>query len=277
VRYRSLSALAAIVALTAIALAGPAAAQSGTEPPCPPGEVHATIRASDFEDAGGPLTATHTIGLELREGGARVPRPKFTLPGAARARGTDLEPAFSLDTPGPAQVSATWTHYVDNDAEFYACTATTQRTLQLKPPRPLTFDRPIPPTLGLEYFRAGIRAGKDADRRPVEVRLRGVRRARLPGPGSRLQRVTLAFRDGDAGMPVTSTRKLRAAGWKFHLGFVSRDEIGIGAQVIDSHRGRRGRARGFGLRIVFVQAGHRVGSIRATGRCGYLGCYGTLR
>jgi hypothetical protein len=71
--------------------------------------------------------------------------------------------------------------------------------------------------------------------------------------------------------------QVTAAGWKFHLGFVSNDEISIGAQVIDSHRGRRGRARGFGLSLVLVQAGHRVGRMVATGRCGYLGCHGALR
>ena len=276
-RYRSLWALAPVTALAAVALTGAAGAQSGGDPPCPPGEVHATIRASDVEDVGGSLTATHTIGLELREGGSEVRNTTFTLPPGARARGDRFDPGFSLDTPGPARVLATWTHHVSTEEEFYSCTATLERTLQLEPPRSLTFVRPIKPTIGLEYFQAQLRAGKNADRRPVELRLRGVRRARLPGRGSPIQRVTLAFREGDEGMWVTDTRGLRAAGWRFHLGYVSRDELGIGAQILDSHRGRRGPAEGFGFTIVVVQAGHRVARIRAAGRCGYLGCRGTLR
>ena len=276
-RYRSLSALGAVAALATVALTQVAGAQSGGQPPCPPGEVHAAIRASDIEDAGVPLTATHSIKLEVREGGAEVRRPTFTLPPGAQVRGDEFDPAFSFDAAGPVQVSATWTHYVDIDQELYPCTATAQRTLLLERPRRLTIVRPLPARFGLEYFQAQLKARKTADRRPVELRLRGIRRARLPGPGSQLQRVTLAFREGDEGLWVTGTRTLRAAGWKFHLGYVSRDELGIGAQVVDSHRGRRGPARGFGLSIAFVQAGHRVGRITAIGHCGHLGCHGTVR
>jgi hypothetical protein len=135
--------------------------------------------------------------------------------------------------------------------------------------------RPASRPVGLEYFQAGIQAGKNADLRPVQLRLRGVRRARLPGPRARLQTVTLPLRRGDAGLPLGRARTLRAARWRFIINFVDAHQIVIGGQIPNTGRGRRGPSRGYGFSIVLVQAGHRVGRIRATGRCGYLGCRGT--
>jgi hypothetical protein len=68
------------------------------------------------------------------------------------------------------------------------------------------------------------------------------------------------------------SRKLRAAGWEFFVGFVDEREIGIGAKIVETGRGRRGYKRGFGYTLELVQAKHRVGRLRVTGHCGYLGC-----
>ena len=70
------------------------------------------------------------------------------------------------------------------------------------PTKPLGFSGLPPGPSALEYFQAGIQAGKNADLRPVQLRLRGVRRARLPGPRARLQTLTLPLRRGDAGLPL---------------------------------------------------------------------------
>jgi len=42
--------------------------------------------------------------------------------------------------------------------------------------------------------------------------------------------------------------------------------------VGETGQGRRGFSRAFGYVLDVVQAGHRVGRLRVTGRCGYLGC-----
>lgn len=259
-----------LIALASLA-ATPGAAQAPA--PCAPGVAPAaTIRGFDVEDGGGVLTATHTIALEAHDRDGYVPNVTFSLPPAAQARGTEGNPAFSIDTPGRAHVSATWSYDVESDGSAGTCTASAERTFQLQAPEALTF-RGVPPGVYTDDgFQLLVRAGKNADLRPVEFRLRGVRRARLPGRAARLQRIALSMRRGDPGLPLTDVRRPRAAGWKFHVGYVDQHEVGIGAQVIDSHRGRRGRASGFGFSIEFVQARHRVGRIRAVGSCGYLGC-----
>jgi hypothetical protein len=247
------------------------AAAIGLAPACPPGiPPEASIRAYDVEDEGGRLTATHTIALEAQDRDGPLRNVAFTLPPSASTRGTEGNPAFSVDTPGRVPVTATWSHYVEADGS--TCTASAQGTFQIRPARALTFVAPRPGWSISEYFQAVIRPGKHGDLRPVQLRLRGTRRARLPGPGARLQTATLALRKGDAGLSRGQSRKLRAAGWEFFVGFVDEREIGIGAKIVETGRGRRGYKRGFGYTLELVQAKHRVGRLRVTGHCGYLGC-----
>ena len=248
-----------------------AAAAIGLAPACPPGVAPpATIRGFDIEDGGGVLTATHTIGLETRDRDGHVRGVKFTLPAAAEARGTESDPAFSVDTPGPVPLTGTWSHYVEEDGS--TCTASAQGTLRIRPAQAPTFVGPRPGTSISEYFQAVIRPGKHADLRPVQLRLRGTRRARLPGPGARLRTAILALRRGDVGLSRGQSRKLRAAGWQFSVGFVDDHNVGIGAIIVETGRGRRGHSWGFGYALELVQARRRVGRIRVTGHCGHLGC-----
>ena len=243
-----------------------------TDPPCPPGVApSATIRGFDVEDGGGRLTATHTIALELRgrEDGP-IPNAAFTLPAGVQNRGDGNDPAFSVDTPGPVPVTATWSH--ENQSDSSTCAASAQGTLRLRPARDLTFPGLRPGTSFLDAFQFLLSARKNADLRPVQFRLRGVKRARLPGRGARLQTATIALRRGDPGVSRGQSRRLRAAGWRFRIGNIDEHDVIFGAEVIDNRRGRRGRSRGFGYAIELVQAGERVGRIRAVGRCGYLGC-----
>lgn len=267
--------MATTAVLPVFALTVGAGAQNGA-PPCAPGVAPAaTIRGFDVEDGGGALTATHTISLEARDRDGYVPSVTFGLPPGAEARGDASNPAFSVDTPGPASVTATWSYYVDADGS--TCTASAQGTLRLGPTRPPRFSGlPAGARDFFEYFQLSIRARKNADLRPVRLQLRGVRRARLPGRGARVQTVRLPLRRGDAGLQRGESRRLRAAGWRFIINFVDEHQIGIGAQLHETCRGRRGCSRGFGLSIVLAQAGHRVGRVRATGHCGYLGCRGTV-
>lgn len=260
------------VALAAVVLVGPvAAAGAQAPPPCAPGVAPAaTIRGFDVEDGGGQLTATHTISLEARGRDGVVPGVNFTVPAGAQNRGDESNPAFSMDTPGPVPVTGTWSHF--DDAAQSDCTASAQGTLRLRAAKAVTFQGvPRGPSF-LDSYSVALRTGKNADLRPVQVRLRGVKRARLPGRGARVQRATIALRQGDAGLSRGESRLLRAAGWRFRIGNVDEHIVLFNAELINNRRGRRGPSLGFGYALQLVQARRRVGRQRAVGRCGYLGC-----
>jgi hypothetical protein len=249
----------------------PAAAQV-TDPPCPSGEApSATIRGFDVEDGGGELTATHTIALEARErGNGVIPDAAFTLPAGVVRRGDASNPAFIVDEPRSVPVTATWSHEIQGDGS--TCTASAQGTLRVRRARDLVFTGLPPGPSFADAYQLGLSAKKNADLRPVQFRLRGVRHARLPGRGARVQKATIALRSDDPGISRRRSRRLRAAGWRFVIGNIDEHDVVFGVEVVDNRRGKRGPARGFGYSIQLVQAGERVGRVRVVGRCGYLGC-----
>ena len=142
-----------------------------------------------------------------------IPARTFTVPAVAQNRGDESNPAFSVDTPGPVPVTATWSHEIQSDGS--TCTASAQGTLRAPThARELVFLGLPPGPSFADGYQMGLSARKNADLRPVEFRLRGVRRARLPGPGARVQRATIALRRGDPGISRGESRRLRAAGWR---------------------------------------------------------------
>lgn len=171
-----------------------------------------SIRGFDIEDGGGVLTATHTISLEARDRDGVVIGASFTLPPGATQRGDADNPAFSFDRAGSVPVTATWSHYRDDVGTD--CTATVRRDLRLaRPLRRVRVEGPGRTTMAIDGFQSALRAGRNYDRRPVQVRLRGTRHARLPGPGAPAQTLTLAFRRGDRGLGFDGRQRvLRAAG-----------------------------------------------------------------
>jgi hypothetical protein len=253
--------LAAVAALPA----GPAAAQE-SDPPCAPGVAPpGTLRAMDTEDGGGPLTATHTIALELET--AEGPEEEFAvaLPPGVEARWVGPNRGFRVDGPGPVPVTATWQHY--DPATVSYCTASAEATFDVEAAKPLRFVPARPRRGRIAGLEWRVRFGKDADLRPVEVRLRGVRRARVPRPSVPVKTLTLALRRGDKGRWWGQPeRELRSAGWRFAVGFRDVGDIFVEMRTF------RGRARGFGFDLELVQAGRRVGRARGVGRCGYLLC-----
>ena len=257
------------LAVAAISLYPVAAGGQGQPEPCPAGVPPGTsIRGFDIEDAGGVLTATHTIGLEVRDGDGVISHTSFTLPPGATQRGDALNPAFSFDRAGSVPVTATWRHPLD-DEESSDCTATVHRDIRLaSPKRRVRVEGPGRTTLNIDGFQSALRAGRNYDRRPVDMRLRGTRHARLPGPGAPAQKLTLGFRRGDPELGFDGRQRvLRAAGWVFRIGFATENTVVLG---ISNPADRRRQA--FGWELVFRQSGRRIGRISAVGHCGLLGC-----
>jgi hypothetical protein len=260
----------AVVALAAaaITLYPVAAGGQGQPAPCPPGVPPGTsIRGFDIEDEGGVLTATHTIGLDARDRDGVVTRASFTLPAGATERGDAVNPAFSFDRPGPVTISATWSYHRDDTDED--CTVTVRQALQLaSPERRVRVQGPGRTTLNIDGFQSALRAGRNYDRRPVQMRLRGTRHARLPRPGAPAQRLMLGFRRGDPELGFDGRQRvLRAAGWVFRVGFATENTVVLG--ISNPHDRRR---QAFGWELVFRQSGRRIGRISAVGHCGVLGC-----
>jgi hypothetical protein len=226
---------------------------------CPPDvALHASIRAYDVEDHGGRLTATHTIALEAADRDGPLRNVAFTLPSSVENRGTENDPAFSADAPGRVPATATWSNYVEADGS--TCTASAETTLRIEPARALKFTAPRAGFSENGYLAWVLRAGRDADLRPVEVRLRAARHT---------QKLTLALRRGDDGLGWgPRARRLRAAGWSFHFGFAEENVVLVNASAPE-----RGERRKFAFRLEFVQAGRRIGRTRATGICDELGCH----
>ena len=256
---RPLCLLAAPMAM----LAGPAAAQAA-DPPCPPGVApSATLRASDLERDSGQLTATHTINLELETANGAV-LDDFTLalpPGAVAVR-SGPSPSFRADAPGPVSVTATRVEYDPNtDSD---CSASVQATFTLAAAKSPKFIAPRPGSRAISELEWSLRVGGGTDLRPVQVRLRGVRHARLPGASAHIQTLTLGLRSGDPNRLLFGTgRVLRSAGWRFRIGPFFRGEFPIRMYKVERGHGRRG----FGFELELVQGDRRIGRTRGVGSC----------
>lgn len=253
-----------------LAMVWPAAAQA-PDPPCAPGVApSATIQA---DDRGGSLTATHTIDLRLQTSEDEISEFEVALPpGAVRDRWSSPT-AFHVDAPGPVPITATWRHFVVEDAAY--CTASAATTLNIDPAKPVRYIGPSRHKGWLSALEWRVLIGKDADLRPVQVRIRGVRRARLPGASAPVETVTFALRGGDKGLSYygRALRTLRSAGWHFDA-YVARRGEEIDIHMRD-HSNRKGRSFGFELEL--TQAGRRLGRTRAVGRCNDLICTGTVK
>jgi hypothetical protein len=269
---RRLALAATIVFVLGGAPARAQAPQPG-DPPCPAEEsIGAELGGRDLEDVyDRELTATHTIVMQL-ETPEDGPISEFAIDAAPATRIFQVRgPAFQLDTPGQVRVVARWQGFDDGAGRF--CTATTETTLEIQPAKPMRYKGPPARDIQMNSASWRVRYGDAADLRPVQMRLRGVRRARLPGPSSPLETVTFAFRRGDRGFRYSSPpgRRIRSAGWRFQPVFGDRTDFGM--EMTDYP----GRGRRFGIDLEFVQAGRRLGRTRMVGRCRYLTCAYSVR
>jgi hypothetical protein len=247
-----------LLAVPLAMLAVPAAAQAA-EPPCPPSvTAGAKLAASDVESLGGPLTATHTIDVELVTANGGSADFKLALPAGAVA----LPSGFRDDTPGAVPVTATWLDY--DPSTFSDCTASVQTTFTLVAAKPPKFVAPRPGKRGISELEWSLRVGKSSDLRPVEVRLRGVRRAKLPSASTHVQTLALGLRRGDPNRMIYGTGKvLRSAGWRFRVGPFFQNEFPIRMYKVERGHGRRG----FGFDLEVFQGGTRIGRTRGVGSC----------
>jgi hypothetical protein len=181
-----------------------------------------TITAQDFEAGkGGTLTATHTIDVEANfsDGLGRDDFQASVPPGVnVRSAGPNGVSVVS-DAAGALPITLSWTeHPLGGDD----CTASTSTTLQLQAPTPLSFGK-LPRSLRPKllkhhgkYYGGGFAVtaliGRYTDRRPVELRLRGIARTRLPSPSMPFKVVTASLRTLDPGLG--STRYLRSPKWQ---------------------------------------------------------------
>jgi hypothetical protein len=267
----------ALVAVAAAAgLASPAAAQ--TEPPCSAGEApSATLMARDVEDSErARLTATHTISLDLQTAdGREIQDFTVDLPPGAEATRAGPSPAFRVNAPGPVRVTARGSHLRSDGS---TCTASTEATFTIEAARSLRLRTPRRRSLLATELEWRVRVPANADRRPVQWRLRRVGRARRPPATAPVQTVTYALRRGDKGLGGLGTgRMLRSAGWRFHFDVFFRNEM-----EVTMRRSGRPRPRAFGIELDVIQAGRRVGRTRVVGRCtfssvGPLCSYRTVR
>jgi hypothetical protein len=256
--------LLACAAVGALALSGAAGAQDETEPPCPPGvPAGATIRARDIEDYGGaPLTATHTIELDVVTSDGTYPDFTTELPPGVVKRGRGR--AFQADRPGPVPVKVTWREFDPGAGSF--CRASAEASFEMQAAKPLRYFPPRRRTLGGADGTVWLLlVPKDADLRPVDVRVRGVQRGRVPRASDPLKVVTFALREGDKGLTYggRSIRTVRSGGWLFDVTFGNYTKLTVQMRAF----ARRGGSRRFGIDLQLVQGDRQIGHNRFVGEC----------
>jgi hypothetical protein len=271
---RKLYLAVAVLAAAGVATMPGAGAQGAA--PCPAGTELPTITAKDFEaGSGGALTATHRIELDATFSDGSGRDLQFSAPA-----GVTVKPAGSMgatlisDAPGAVPVTVSWTELQSDATE---CTASTSTTLQLQAPTPLKFGR-LPRSLQPrlikfhgKYYSSGYSLtaaiGRYTDRRPVEVRLRGIARTRLPSPATPFKSVKVALRGSDPGFG--NQRYLRGPRW-----LVTARANFAGTTFFLDSRVKTGSVHDqpVGLELQVLQAGRLMFSARQAGTCNFGGC-----
>jgi hypothetical protein len=203
------------LAAAAVAAAPDAGAQGAA--PCPPGFLTPAVTAQDRQTGpAGPLTATHDIDIEAEfSDGSRPDDMRLSGPAGAHVNGSTV----ISDTPGPMPITLSWTVLQNDGTE---CTASMSTTLQLQAPAPLTFNK-LPRSLRPKAikFQGKYRSGgwvltalvhPNTDLRPLEMRFKGIARARVPSASMPFKIVNASLRDLEPG--IDRQRYLRGPKWQ---------------------------------------------------------------
>jgi hypothetical protein len=266
-----------VAVLAAAGAATMPGAGAAADPPCPAGIELPTITAKDFEaGSGGALTATHRIELDASfSDGSGRPDLQFSAPA-----GVSLKPAgptgatLISDAPGAVPVTVSWTEFQSSGTD---CSGSTSTTLQLQAPTPLNFGklpRGLQPKLVRfhgKYYSSGYslvaKIGRYTDRRPVEVRFRGIARVKLPSPATPFKSVKVALGSRDPGFG--NQRYLRGPRWLV----TSRANFAGTAFFLES-RVKTGSVHDqpVGYELQVLQAGRLMLAVREAGKCNFGGC-----
>jgi len=221
---------------------------------------------------GGTLTATHDIDIDAEfPDGTRLDDPKLSVPAGAHVKGM----AVISDTAGPLPVTLSWTGMQSDGSD---CTASTTTTLQLQAPAPLTFGKKLPRSLQPrklkfhgKYYGGGFALtallGKYTDRRPLEMRLRAIARAKLPRASMPFKTVFASLRDLEPG--IDRDRYLRGPKWQIR----SRTNFPHSALFVEAGvKTGSSHDHPLGFEFVALQGGRQIIRVRAAGKCNFGGC-----
>jgi hypothetical protein len=245
--------------------------------PCPAGTEIPAIAARDFEaGSGGALTATHRVELDARfSDGLGRDNLHFSAPAGVTVKAQGPTGATLIsDAPGAVPVTVSWSEFQSDGTE---CTSSTSTMLQLQAPTALQFGklpRSLQPKLVRfhgKYYSSGYALtaaiGRYTDRRPVELRLRGIARTRLPSPAMPFKAVKVALRGSDPGFG--NQRYLRGPRWLVtgHVNFAGTTFfLDSRVKTASTHD------QPVGLELQVVQAGRLMLAVRQAGKCNFGGC-----
>jgi hypothetical protein len=266
--------VAVLAALVAAATSG-AGAQAAA--PCAPGTVTgATVKSSDARTGdGGALVATHDIDLRVDFADTSVVDDstiQWSAPPGATLKPNDGPLEFATlqsDTAGAVPITVSWMQSVLGSTD--ECSASTSTTIQLQPAAPFHLSK-APKEVKSKLFGAWdweSEVGSQVDRRPIELRLRGVTRARLPGANVPFKVTTIALRSSDPGSGRQRTIRLHHGWWAVDARFDSDDQRFI--MRGSSHIGFT-KHHSLGYELQLLQANRLLLRIRATGTCYFDGC-----
>lgn len=254
-----------LAALVGVATSG-AGAQSAVGP-CAPGTV--TSATVTVQDSGGPnggsATATHSLLLQVDFGDSSVvdrDSIQFSAPPPATLKPDGPSEFSGLfdDTPGPVPITVTWLQSISGSID--ECSAGTSATIQLQAPVPVHLSKPPIRDVSRGGWEWVTRIGPHADRRPIEVRVRGVRKAKLPGSQVPFKIATVSLRAQDPGLG--KTRYFRTPRFLVTATYQDRFEL------VGEPRTKSVHEKPLGYEILVLQAGHQLAHIRAAGKCGDL-------
>lgn len=263
----------------------PAPVGAQTPPSCPAGIAAVPVfQAADPMDGSTDtkLTATHVIPVTAVFPDSAPPVDKLTYTGppglpvvtfrAPNARDVDIfdgNIGFKPQAPGPLPVSVSWQQ--SDGTRTGTCSGTAGTTFQILAARPLRPRTPRssfsgPASQGSEYTWF-TDVGKDADRRPLEIRVRSVRGAHLPGPRVAFKSTTIGLQPTDKGWQVDRVIRVPflQVGGNYEAGQPGFLNLLVGMRAVTSNPK-------LGYELQIVQGRRLVGRIRAAGSCSAFGC-----